>query len=85
MTAVFSLFLVIGTAIPVNVSVYPNLEACQSAAKSTWSYQSRSGATVVYTAFCVQSNIIQQVAASKGVDRDDSREQPRVGGTGAAN
>jgi hypothetical protein len=79
MTAVFSLFLVIGTAIPVNVSVYPDLEACQSAAKSVWSYQSRNAATV-YTAYCVQSNIIQQGATS----RDDSREQTRVGGTGAA-
>jgi hypothetical protein len=65
MTAVFSLFLVIGVAIPVNVSVYSNLEACQSAAKSVWSYQSRSGATVVYTAFCVQSNIVQQGLVSR--------------------
>jgi hypothetical protein len=72
MTAVFSLFLVIGTAIPVNVSIYPNLEACQSAAKSVWGYSPRSAATV-YTAFCVQSNIIQQDAASKGIDRDESR------------
>jgi hypothetical protein len=63
MTAVFSLFLVIGTAIPVNVSVYPNLEACQSAAKSVWPYQSRGSATIVYTAFCVQSNIVKQGAA----------------------
>jgi hypothetical protein len=76
MTAVFSLFLVIGTAIPVNVSIYPNLEACQSAAKSVWPYASSRSAATVYTAFCVQSNIIQQVAASKGIDR--------VGGTDAA-
>ena len=79
MTAVFSLFLVIGTAIPVNVSVYPNLEACQSAAKSVWAYQSRSAATV-YTAYCVPSNIIQQGVGS----RDDTREQTHVDGTGAA-
>jgi hypothetical protein len=78
MTAVFSLFLVIGTAIPVNVSIYPNLEACQSAAKSVWPYSSRGMATV-YTAYCVPSNIIQQGVAS----RDDSREQTQ-GGTGAA-
>ena len=79
MTPVFSLFLVIGTAIPVNVSVYPTLEACQSAAKSVWPYSSRGMATV-YTAYCVPSNIIQQGVAS----RDDTRDQTHVNGTGAA-
>ena len=66
MTAVFSLFLIVGTAIPVSVSVYPNLEACESAAKSVWTYQSRNSA-IVYTAFCVQSNIVKQGAASQEV------------------
>ena len=74
MTAVFSLFLIVGTAIPVSVSVYPNLEACQSAAKSVWTYHSRNSATV-YTAFCVQSNIVKQGAASQEVVSVDRGRQ----------
>jgi len=64
MIAVFSLFLGIGPTVQ-NVSLYPNLEACQSAAKSIWSYQPRTGQPSGYTAFCVPTNIVKEGAASK--------------------
>ena len=62
--AVFSLFLAIGPTVQ-NVSLYPNLEACQSAAKSIWAYQPRTGQPSGYTAYCVQTNIVKEGAASK--------------------
>jgi hypothetical protein len=64
MTTVFSLFLVLGTAV-VNAGLYPKQEACQSAAKSVWSYQPKTGQPSVYTAYCVQTNIFNQGAAAQ--------------------
>jgi len=64
MIAVFSLFLVIGPTV-MEVGLYPNLEACQSAAKSVWSYQPRTGQPPGYSTFCVQTNILKEGAASQ--------------------